>query len=774
MFSGIKRGSLADGRGAFLVLVALVVYFWLPALWGGKLLIHGDSGHHGLPLIRILGEALAGHDSLLWSNRVFGGQPLLAEGQGGFANPLNILSAWLFEPVLALGFVHCLSMVVGGGGVFCLCRVLGIGRWAATFAGIAVVFSAPWVASQHNLPMSMTQAWIPWLIAATEYWLKRPTAPRAALIAVAFALLVFGGYPQLTHGAVLYVLASLLVMPFQREGRAFLAENWRAFLASGLLAVVLGICLSAIQLAPLLELVGLSQRSQGISVYFSGFTEVNDYLRGLFYFYLGENPQGRNLFNLASIATLLLAGLLLFFRMPQRLPGQLLAAFLLFNLGIGFVSPLFNLGYYFHLIPGLHYFRSTYSYIPVSLIGIAVVAAAMLDALSGKLWPALRKPFQKHRNFLGGGLILYGGGMAYLCYMAYAPVFSKWNFLAPALLLLSCLLLALTDRRRWFPLCAVLILALDVALLHMHEMIFHERSIVEQPESVRAIAAEPDHADYHVMDASPWGGLVFFAPTNPDMTNAYRRLLGGLSPFPTGLQWRIPSVNGVLALPLARRSLLDPVFDAEIHGKAGTHSGLRLIDILGIRYISAAETLTAESFSPFRQDLQQHVFIYRNAAAKPRFQIYWNANGVDTPEQALAGLQAASGESLFVERLRGENFPAGTDCPTCVKPDIGVVSANAMRYKVNVEVPRDAWLFLADANYPGWQATVNGVRQPVYSAQVLGKAVPLKAGRNEVVIRYVPWSFYGGAALSAAALLLVLFLLLRPILQRPRRPQSIA
>jgi uncharacterized membrane protein YfhO len=97
-----------------------------------------------------------------------------------------------------------------------------------------------------------------------------------------------------------------------------------------------------------------------------------------------------------------------------------------------------------------------------------------------------------------------------------------------------------------------------------------------------------------------------------------------------------------------------------------------------------------------------------------------------------------------------------------------------MRYKVNVNVPRDAWLFLADANYPGWLAAVNGLRQPVYSAQVLGKAVPLKAGRNEVTIRYVPRSFYGGATLSGLTLLLVLGILLWPFMLRLRKPQSAA
>lgn len=764
MFSRTRRTSLftalAEGRGSLLVLLVLLGYFWAPALWGGKLLIHGDSAHHGLILLWQLREVLTGHDALLWSSRIYAGHPLFAEGQGGFVHPLNILVALLFEPVRGLGVIHCLSMAIGGGGVFCLCRVLGSGRWSATFAAIAVVFSSAWVSNQHELAPSVTQASIPWLIAAVEYWLKQPTPRRAALVAICVALLIFGGYPQLTHAAVLYVLVLLLTVPFQREGRIFLVAHWRACLVSGLLAVVLAIGISAIQLLPLLELIGLSQRSGGISAYFNGHDDLGYYLKGLLYFYFEEDPTGVNLFNLASIVGMLLAGLVMFFRTPSRISGHLLAAFLLFNLGAGYVSPLFYFVNDYHLIPGLHYFRTTYSYIPASLIGLAVTAAAILDVLSGKLRLALRKIFQRHNILLSISLSLYGAGVIYLCFIAYAPPYSKWYFLAPALLVLTFLLLSLKNQRQWLPACAVLILAGDAALLHTHELVFFDRKVLEQPASVRAITADPDYREYHVMDTSPWGATVFSTPKNPDLVNGYRRMLMALSSFPTGLQWRIPSINGVLALMLSRRALLDPAFEKELAGTSGTRPGLRLLDIYGIRYISSGDPINTPDLSPFWQDPSQYVYIYRNAAAKPRFQVYWQAHEAESPEQALTALQAAQDEILMVEKLPAEKFVPSLPCITCVTPHIEKVLASAMRYKLNVTVDRDAWLFLADANYPGWQATVNGIDQPVYTAQVLGKAVHLSAGRNEVVIRYVPWSFYIGAALSGVSLMLALFLLL--------------
>ena len=309
----------------------------------------------------------------------------------------------------------------------------------------------------------------------------------------------------------------------------------------------------------------------------------------------------------------------------------------------------------------------------------------------------------------------------------------------------------------------MLILAIDVLALRPPAFSFFERKLLEQPDIMRSIAVEADAANFRTMDLSVISSsMVILSPADPSLAQAYRRLLQALSPFPTAMLWQVPSINGVTGLPLARRVLLDPVLLSETIGSETNRPGLRLMDILGIRYISADGLFPTAGLNVFWQDLPQHLFIYRNAYAKPRFQVYWDARIVDTAEQALAGLRAAQSETLFVEQIRGTTPAQLAECQGCApsKPAIEIVEARAMRYRVNVDMPREGWLFLADANYPGWQATVNGVRQPVYSAQVLGKAVRLPAGRNAVTIRYVPWSFYIGAALSGLTLVLVLFILL--------------
>ncbi len=63
-----------------------------------------------------------------------------------------------------------------------------------------------------------------------------------------------------------------------------------------------------------------------------------------------------------------------------------------------------------------------------------------------------------------------------------------------------------------------------------------------------------------------------------------------------------------------------------------------------------------------------------------------------------------------------------------------IPDSSDVEYEFNVHARKPVWLFIADANYPGWQAEIDGHSTPVYSAQVLGKAVFVPSGIHKITV----------------------------------------
>lgn len=54
----------------------------------------------------------------------------------------------------------------------------------------------------------------------------------------------------------------------------------------------------------------------------------------------------------------------------------------------------------------------------------------------------------------------------------------------------------------------------------------------------------------------------------------------------TATMWDIASLNAMLALPMKRAMIARAIIENEIHGRSGALPGSRLLDILGVRFVS--------------------------------------------------------------------------------------------------------------------------------------------------------------------------------------------
>jgi uncharacterized membrane protein YfhO len=77
------------------------------------------------------------------------------------------------------------------------------------------------------------------------------------------------------------------------------------------------------------------------------------------------------------------------------------------------------------------------------------------------------------------------------------------------------------------------------------------------------------------------------------------------------------------------------------------------------------------------------------------------------------------------------------------------VSYQRNAVEIEVESPEGGILVLHDIYYPGWEATVNGARQPILRANVLFRGVEVPAGRHKVAFEFRPLSL--GNLVAAAS-----------------------
>lgn len=734
--------------GALSLYVALVTYFWWPSLWHGQLIIHADSAHLGLSLLKLLhGWLHGGADSLLWSSGIYGGHPIFAESQGGFLNPLNLLCAYFFEPEYGVGVLHWLDMLVAGLGVYALCRALNLDRWAALFAAVATTYSSIWLGFQYNTSVAGAMAWLPWLLAAVQYWLRSPTLARAMLMAIPATLLIYAGYPHIAHGAAIYLACYGVAWGLCKDGRRYLVENSKALLFSGAAAVVVAILLSAVQLFPLIELLQQSHRSSGVSLPFGGLLSAKSYISGLMFFDWAVKPKELIVGSLSSLAVVTLAVLCLCLRMPYTIVAHAVAAFVLFNLGMELASPIFRVIYQYHLIPGLHGYRIMHPFFVPAVIGISVLAAYAATELANRRFHLIfseSASANKARLLFSGLWLLVAVAGIYFFPISY----SLLNY-APVLVIgLMVFALIRVGRPKSISAMIAVVVIVDAVFMRSDIFSFHDKAIVAEPESIMAVRNDPGYEDYRSgIYNSSRDGYVFLSSRDPALASQFRRFLSSFSPFPS-VMWGVPSINGTLALGMERRAILDDVLEAELNGDEDAQPGRRLIDVLGVRYIALDHEKTRSGFEVLYRDSAASLYVYKNAHALPKFRFYSRFVSVDSPQEALERIKRGDPSTLYIETAKrvgdaGENCKADSDTIS-----IKLQVRTSQRYVAVVDTPCAGWFYIADAHYPGWKAALDGNEVGLYPAEILGKALYLPAGKHRVEVFYQARSFYLGLIAS--------------------------
>jgi len=200
-----------------------------------------------------------------------------------------------------------------------------------------------------------------------------------------------------------------------------------------------------------------------------------------------------------------------------------------------------------------------------------------------------------------------------------------------------------------------------------------------------------------------------------------------------------------LELPLTARRL--PFGRAAIpraitlRGPLTVH-GLSLID----ERSGAFQSLT---LGDYRLVHSGDVKIYENLRWRdlPRAFVVASAQVISDDAAALTALAAPSFDPATAVILAAGSIPQFSTPPISTLP----VFTHYEPEHLQLTATGPGYLVLADADYPGWVATVDEQPAPIYRADILFRAIELPAGTHTIELRFEPWSVRIGLWVSGVA-----------------------
>lgn len=769
-------GLLGDVVALGALGLAHLLFFWRPLLTptqvprGG-----GDLVSFVFPLHAFSAAQIREGIIPLWNPHLHGGMPHLANFQAAVLYPLNLLTYLLARP-FSYGALELLAIAhfgIASIGAYLLARTLGMRPLAAVVPGIVFPYSGFLVAHLGHYGMLAAASWVPLLLLALRLMVVRASWGWAAAAAVVTFLITSAGHQQtlvyaLTVGgawwlfwvALRHRLLPGMLRPITggAGGTATVQPDagvipgelrrwpWWSLVGDALragLAVGSGVALAAPMVLPSLEMARLSVRT-GLS--YEQASEFSIQPVALLHLLVpkafGSNPtdywgpfSNGEIWAYAGIATLVLAGIALVARPePVRLfLGGLGLAALLFALGP--YTPLH--GWFYRFVPLYDLIRAparAVLYLDLALVLLAGFGvselAARADGLASRVTGAVRLAL---RVVLAGtaALALFVIPLFYSIILS-ANDLSNRPVIAVDGLNLLFLYLALTAALLWAVLRGRLqgpAVGVAAAVLIVVDLFGATATFNPSPDDITGGFRHAEAVDYLRTEAERSGPFRIEAAT---------------------ARWQ-PDLAAVVGLDDVG-GLYDPMQprDYDAARRAAVDNRDRgLYDLLGARFLITDADAEPPGAS-FRRvhETDDGLVIWENQDAMPRVWLAYTAEQVDS-ETALAAIRQADFDPRETLYLTGELPPAEPGG----QGQAMIERIEANRVHVRVQTDRPAYVVLADPDYPGWVATVDG--EPAESATAYGlfRAVTVPAGEHEVVWRFQPPLARAGAAVSLLALL---------------------
>ena len=777
-----KRGSLLSVFTFIVLVVTFLARGFFP-FNGSQVLGYKfcDMPVFFFPAASFTADNLCQHSIPLWNPYTFTGAPFLASLSTAALYPFNIL--YLLVPVSnAINYSLAIHLLLSALFVYSLSRNLAITRAGSVLSAIIYILAAPMIMHIYGGHMIAVNAmaWTPLIFLLTVKFLGQSSIRYGVLLSVATALQILAGHPQYVFytfiALVLYYLFSIQAL--RHHGLTYRAIGLKGLGIGAFL--LLGLSLSAIQIAPTIELLKHSVRASASFDWVASFSLpprnlltliIPDFFgNGIDIAYWGTDCLWEMTMYLGIVPLVIVPVALLYKRDHMVRFFGLLVLFSLL-MALGRYTPLLKF-LYLHL-PGFNIFRGSSKWIFLNAFAMAMLAGYGLDTI-------VNAPNDKRKRHA----ILTALGICLAC-IAFVIALTKTldvSWFDRMVRKIADTQYILIDKRHFAvpgfaKMCqtifiesaartATFLLAIAVALLLYHKNAIRGKTLTLLILGVTIVDLFSFGRRYMVTFDSR---SLRWDPTIVDFLKHDKEPFRIMSPtlsFNTGTINRFPLTNIYDSFSLRRSNRilnalqkypLDSMFPLVVITDMN-----KLTALFNIRYL-----ISYSSAEPGRSTLQR-VFasseytVYKDSSALPRaFMVYQSKTIKD--EAAILNRILSPGfdpsqyaileEDLVISDIDAENTVSHD-------PVIKFVEYAPGRIMLETYTARPGLLVLSDTYYPGWKAFVDKRQTRVYRANYMMRAIALPAGSHLVEFTYQPLSFTIGSVVTCLSLFLLLSLLL--------------
>ena len=717
----------------FVLLAGVVLFgFFVKVVVGAETFFYRDYGAQVYPAIFYLRQSLLHGQLPLWNPYVHCGVPFMA--QWGSWYPGLLLSP-LFPMPWFLNVFNLVHLLWGGCGMYWLCRRWGQSGFAASFAGLAYVFSGISLSCLMWASYTASLSWLPWVAGLTMAAWKHG-GKFLTLAALASAMQVLAGAPEITLLFWLLLGALWLIEVLRKE-----TPCWPSLgRLIGIVALAGG--MTMVQMLPFFDLLSHSQRDRqygGDAWAMPGWGWAN-LIVPLFHCY--QAPQGpwfqpwqdlmSSYYLGLTVMALAITGVWTTRNPKYRVVG--LAALLCWIFALGSQGYLLDLAKRIFPLIGIARFPVKFAVLPAFLV--PVLAAAAVD----KLLSSDHRP-TKVLITVGSGLLVV---MAFLLWFARAYPFPLDNWKATATnaiwraVLMLVALLGLGWAGKALPGTAQSCVLLAVLAIVPIDALTHSPKIFPTVPAGNLAPGmwtaggnpEPPRLGEGRIMLSPEAEQQLTFSHIPDVAADFTtKRLGEW--YNLNLLDEIPKVNGAIVLQPREFDILEKY----LYYTAGAHTGRGLLDFLSVRWTSSADNPTQwtgrTNYLGMLTGGQRPVFI-------PDSQARAAITAKDFDPRAVVYLPESSRGSVQVSQK--------TDCTVT---DVRVSSA---RIEATARASEPSLIVLSQSFYHLWQAFVDGHPTPLLRANLAFQALQIPAGSHQVTLVYRDRNLWVGAVISLCSL----------------------